>query len=344
MPARGKGRARRRDPSRRPPVPVGQEPVARRQAATILHLMESLGIDSADIGLPGAGPHVVATVTRLAREIVDAKMKLRPNCAARTVAADILPIIEISQKVGIPIEVACFIGSSPDPAVRRGLGPRPDAAHDRGGRLAGGPGRPSRDVRHRGHDARAPGPHPPDVHDRDPSRGAARLRLRHGRPRDAQRRPEPDPVRLAAWSPRSTPTSRWTGTATRTGASASPTPSGLSRPGRTACMPARSASASASGNTPMDQLLVNLQLLGWIDRDLSKLHEYCAVVSRRDRRSDPRQLSRSSAATPSARARESTPPPSSRPARRATSGWRTGSTRAFPPRWSADGRRSRSAR
>ena len=79
----------------------------------ILHLMEALGIDSADIGLPGAGPHVVATVTRLAREIVDSRMKLRPNCAARTVAADILPIIEISQKVGIPIEVSCFIGSSP---------------------------------------------------------------------------------------------------------------------------------------------------------------------------------------------------------------------------------------
>jgi 2-isopropylmalate synthase len=79
----------------------------------ILHLMEALGIDSVDIGLPGAGPHVVATVTRLAREIVDSGMKIRPNCAARTVAADILPIIEVSQRVGIPIEVACFIGSSP---------------------------------------------------------------------------------------------------------------------------------------------------------------------------------------------------------------------------------------
>src|SRR5688572_32924804 len=75
--------------------------------------MESLSIDSADIGLPGAGPHVVATVTWLAREIVDSGMKIRPNCAARTVEADILPIIEISQKVGIPIEVSCFIGSSP---------------------------------------------------------------------------------------------------------------------------------------------------------------------------------------------------------------------------------------
>jgi 2-isopropylmalate synthase len=33
------------------------------------------------------------------------------------------------------------------------------------------------------------------------------------------------------------------------------------------------------GNTPMDQLLVNLRLMGAIDRDLHKLREYCAVVS-----------------------------------------------------------------
>ena len=83
------------------------------QKIQILHLMEALGIDSADIGLPGAGPHVVETVSRLAQEIVRSKMNIRPNCAARTVAADIVPIIEISQKVGIPIEVSCFIGSSP---------------------------------------------------------------------------------------------------------------------------------------------------------------------------------------------------------------------------------------
>jgi 2-isopropylmalate synthase len=29
------------------------------------------------------------------------------------------------------------------------------------------------------------------------------------------------------------------------------------------------------GNTPMDQLLVNLKLMGWIDNDLTKLREYC---------------------------------------------------------------------
>lgn len=79
----------------------------------VLHLMAGLGIDSANIGLPGAGPHVVADVTRLAQEIVDHDLPLEPNCAARTLEADILPIVEISQQVGLPIEVACFLGSSP---------------------------------------------------------------------------------------------------------------------------------------------------------------------------------------------------------------------------------------
>jgi 2-isopropylmalate synthase len=79
----------------------------------ILHLIDRLGIDTADIGLPGAGPHVVADVERLAREIADARLKVKANCAARTVIADIEPIAAISQRVGMPIECCCFIGSSP---------------------------------------------------------------------------------------------------------------------------------------------------------------------------------------------------------------------------------------
>ncbi len=79
----------------------------------ILHLMEDLGINSLDIGLPGAGPRAVADVERLAREIADCKLKIRPNCAARTHENDIRPIAEISQRVGIGIEAACFLGSSP---------------------------------------------------------------------------------------------------------------------------------------------------------------------------------------------------------------------------------------
>jgi len=79
----------------------------------ILHLIDRLGIDSADIGLPGAGPHVVRDVERLAREIADQRLRVTANCAARTVIADIKPIAEISQRVGLPLEVGAFIGSSP---------------------------------------------------------------------------------------------------------------------------------------------------------------------------------------------------------------------------------------
>jgi 2-isopropylmalate synthase len=79
----------------------------------ILHLMESLGIDTVNIGLPGAGPRAYADTEALAREIVSSRMRIRPNAAARTHKNDIQPIIEISEKVGTPIEAATFLGSSP---------------------------------------------------------------------------------------------------------------------------------------------------------------------------------------------------------------------------------------
>jgi 2-isopropylmalate synthase len=79
----------------------------------ILHLMEALGIDSLDLGLPGAGTRAVDAVTALAREIASHKMKIRANCAARTHENDIRPIAEIVQQTGLPIEAATFIGSSP---------------------------------------------------------------------------------------------------------------------------------------------------------------------------------------------------------------------------------------
>jgi isopropylmalate/homocitrate/citramalate synthase len=79
----------------------------------ILHLMEALGIDSVNIGLPGAGPRAAEHVEALAREIAKNRMRIKPNCAARTVEADIRPIVEISQRTGIAIEAATFLGSSP---------------------------------------------------------------------------------------------------------------------------------------------------------------------------------------------------------------------------------------
>ena len=245
----------------------------------ILHLMESLGINSADIGLPGAGPHVVATVTRLAREIVDTKMKLRPNCAARTVKADIVPIIEISQKVGIPIEVACFIGSSPirqyaeDWDLNRMLRLTEDAVS-----LAVREGLP---VMYVTEDTTRAQP--------DDIRRMYTTAIRAGARRvcvcDTVGHATPNGVQnlirfvcgvVAEVSPEVKVD--WHGHQDR----------GL---GVTNALWALEAGAhrvhacaigigERVGNTPMDQLLVNLQLLGWIERDLTKLHEYCELVSR----------------------------------------------------------------
>ena len=79
----------------------------------ILHLMEGLGINMLDLGLPGAGPRACEHVEALAREIANARLKIKANCAARTHQNDIRPIAEISQRVGLAIEAATFIGSSP---------------------------------------------------------------------------------------------------------------------------------------------------------------------------------------------------------------------------------------
>ncbi len=83
------------------------------QKIEILHLIASLGINTADIGLPGAGPHVQEDVERLAREIVDQRLPIGANCAARTHINDIKPIAEIAQRTGLAIECGAFIGSSP---------------------------------------------------------------------------------------------------------------------------------------------------------------------------------------------------------------------------------------
>ena len=83
------------------------------QKLQILHLISALGIETADIGLPGAGPHVVRDVERLAREIVSARLPVAANCASRTLIADIQPIADAVQRTGLNIEACTFIGSSP---------------------------------------------------------------------------------------------------------------------------------------------------------------------------------------------------------------------------------------
>ena len=79
----------------------------------ILHLMEDLGIHVADVGLPGSSKRAFEDTLRICKEVVDCKMKIRVACAGRTVVSDITPMIELSQRAGLPIEVYAFIGSSP---------------------------------------------------------------------------------------------------------------------------------------------------------------------------------------------------------------------------------------
>jgi 2-isopropylmalate synthase len=79
----------------------------------LLHLMERLGIHTLDIGLPGAGPRARADILELCREIARARMRITPNCAVRTVVSDIEPLVEISEKSGMAVEACTFIGSSP---------------------------------------------------------------------------------------------------------------------------------------------------------------------------------------------------------------------------------------
>ncbi len=212
----------------------------------ILHLIDALGIDTADIGLPGAGPHVVRDVERLAREIADRRLRVAANCAARTLVADIKPIAEISQRVGIPIECCAFIGSSPLRQYAEGwtldqlLRLTEEAITFAVRRGTAG------DVRDRRHDARGSGDAAPALLDRDPRRRVARLRRRHRRPRHAGRRGRGRALRRAASSTSAAAASASTGTATAIATSRSSTRWRRSTPARRGCTAPRSASASAS--------------------------------------------------------------------------------------------------
>jgi 2-isopropylmalate synthase len=92
--------------------PSVQDP-ALPQKLRLLHLMEEMGIQALDIGLPGAGTHAVEHIEALGREIVTNKMRIEPNCAVRTVISDIEALVGICDRVGIRMEAATFIGSSP---------------------------------------------------------------------------------------------------------------------------------------------------------------------------------------------------------------------------------------
>jgi len=79
----------------------------------LLYLMNDLGVDAADLGLCGSGEKFKYHVSVLAREIVNQRMPIQPQSAARSIVSDIAPIIDVSQEVGTPIEAAIFVGTSP---------------------------------------------------------------------------------------------------------------------------------------------------------------------------------------------------------------------------------------
>jgi 2-isopropylmalate synthase len=245
----------------------------------ILHLMDDLGIDSADLGLPGSGPRAQADVVRLAQEIVACKLRVRPNCAARTTEADIRPIAEVSESAGIEIEVAMFLGSSPirqyaedwtlDFLVR---------TTEHAVKFARSLGLPVMYVTEDTTRAR------PEVikklYTTAIDCGARAIvvcdTVGHATPagvkallnfvREEVVKPAGATVRLD-----------WHGHSDR----------GLAVANSLAALEAGADQVHGTalgigervGNTPMDQLLVNLKLMGAIDRDLRKLREYCATVS-----------------------------------------------------------------
>lgn len=248
------------------------------QKLELLHLMNDLGIDTADIGLPGAGGTHAAGVERLAREIAEQKMAITPNCAARTHKNDITPIIEISQRAGIPIEACTFIGSSPvrfyaeNWTLDQLLQMTEEAVS-----YAVGAGLPCMFVTE---DTTRANPETIRALYSTAIRAGARAvcvcdTVGHSTPDGARAvvsfvrkliDEQGEKVRLD-----------WHGHQDR----------GLGVINSIAAIYGGADQVHGSaigvgervGNTPMDQLLVNLKLLGWIDNDLTKLSEYCAKAA-----------------------------------------------------------------
>jgi 2-isopropylmalate synthase len=245
----------------------------------ILHLMEDLGIESANIGLPGAGPHVVEHVTALAAEIVRAGMKISPNCAARTVIADIQPVIDISEKCGIAIEAACFLGSSPLRQYTEGWEmDRLLRLTERGVGFAAEHGLPVMYVTEDTTRAR-----PEDL--RRLYTAAVEAGARRVCVADTVGHATPEGARNLIRFVREV--------VDATGEEVKVDWHGHKDRGLSVMNSLAAASAGADrlhgtglgigervGNTPIDHLLVNMQLLGWIDRNLTALPRYCESVSR----------------------------------------------------------------
>ncbi|MBL8731339.1 MAG: 2-isopropylmalate synthase [Planctomycetes bacterium] len=91
--------------------PAASDPVL-EQKMDLIERMDRLGIHTANLGLPGAGERPREDILRLTRHIVKQRLRIGANVACRTVVSDIEPVVDMTQKAGMPIEVCAFIGSS----------------------------------------------------------------------------------------------------------------------------------------------------------------------------------------------------------------------------------------
>jgi 2-isopropylmalate synthase len=255
---------------------VTDPPIARK--IEILHAMDALGIDTADVGLPGAGPRAVEDVTALCREIVRSKLKIRANCAARTMARDVEPIARISQEVGMPIEACLFIGSSAIRAYTEDWTMATLLRHtEESLRFAV---REGLEVMYVTEDTvRA---QPETI--RRLYTAAIRCGVRRVCLTDTVGHATPSGVRNLVAFVRQVIADTgtqvkidWHGHRDRGMGLINPLvaiEAGVDRVHGCAL-----GIGERAGNSPMDLLLVNLKLLGWIDRDLTRLSEYCRLVS-----------------------------------------------------------------
>ena len=247
----------------------------------ILHLIDQLGIETADVGLPGSGPRQREAVEQLCREIDGSHLRIKANCAARTMIVDIQPIADVVQKTGVPIETCVFIGSSPIRQYAEEWELEHVLGHTR--EAVGFAVREGLEVMYVTEDTvRAKPEHLRVLLTAGVEAGAKRLCLC-----DTVGAAVPQGVRnLVTWV-RGLLTELgveqeigidWHGHRDR-GLDVANTLAALEA-GATRVHGTALGIGERIGNTPMEQLLVNLKLLQWRDDDLTSLPEYVETVSR----------------------------------------------------------------
>lgn len=83
------------------------------QKLQIVRTLSELGVHSSDLALPGAGQRATDDCRALVEMIRDERLSIRPAAAGRTLAADVRPILELTEQTGVPIEAMLFLGTSP---------------------------------------------------------------------------------------------------------------------------------------------------------------------------------------------------------------------------------------